>query len=94
MAEKAVLAYSGGLDTSVAVKWVKETHGVDVITLTADLGGEGRDAQSIRDKALGALRHQRTRFLRGVLGLDGLNTRHRSPLIGDPYARQRTRISV
>ncbi|MDY6918204.1 MAG: argininosuccinate synthase [Chloroflexota bacterium] len=53
MAEKAVLAYSGGLDTSVAVKWVKETYGVDVITLTADLGGEGRDAQSIRDKALG-----------------------------------------
>lgn len=52
MVDKVVLAYSGGLDTSVAVRWVRETYGMDVITLTADLGGEGRDAQAVRDKAL------------------------------------------
>jgi len=36
---KVVLAYSGGLDTSVAVAWLKEEFGVDVVTLTIDLGG-------------------------------------------------------
>jgi argininosuccinate synthase len=36
---KVVLAYSGGLDTSVAVAWLKEQYGVDVITLTVDVGG-------------------------------------------------------
>ncbi|MFW6057169.1 MAG: argininosuccinate synthase domain-containing protein, partial [Chloroflexota bacterium] len=38
MAERALLAYSGGLDTSVAVKWIKETYGYDVVTLTVDIG--------------------------------------------------------
>jgi argininosuccinate synthase len=38
--KKVVLAYSGGLDTSVAVAWLKEQYGVEVITLTVDLGGE------------------------------------------------------
>ncbi len=37
--KKVVLAYSGGLDTSVAVAWLREQHGVEVITLTVDLGG-------------------------------------------------------
>ena len=41
MAEKLVLAYSGGLDTSVAVRWIKERYGYDVVTLTADLGNAG-----------------------------------------------------
>ena len=36
---KVVLAYSGGLDTSVAVAWLKEQYGVEVVTLTVDLGG-------------------------------------------------------
>ena len=36
---KVVLAYSGGLDTSVAVAWLREQYGVEVITLTVDLGG-------------------------------------------------------
>ena len=36
---KVVLAYSGGLDTSVAVAWLREQFGVDVVTLTVDLGG-------------------------------------------------------
>jgi argininosuccinate synthase len=38
MAEKIVLAYSGGLDTSVACKWLQEARGYDVVCLTADLG--------------------------------------------------------
>ena len=37
--KKVVLAYSGGLDTSVAVAWLKEQHGAEVVTLTVDLGG-------------------------------------------------------
>ncbi|MBI4329231.1 MAG: argininosuccinate synthase [Chloroflexi bacterium] len=41
MADKLVLAYSGGLDTSVAVRWIKERYGYDVVTLTADLGNAG-----------------------------------------------------
>jgi len=49
-----VLAYSGGLDTSVAVHWLQEELGFEVITLTADLGGEGRDAAAITERALRA----------------------------------------
>jgi len=51
MADKVVLAYSGGLDTSVAIKWLKEKYALDVITLTVDVGNE-RDFASIRTKAL------------------------------------------
>jgi argininosuccinate synthase len=36
--DKAVLAYSGGLDTSVILKWLKEEYSCEVITFTADLG--------------------------------------------------------
>ena len=49
--DKVVLAYSGGLDTSVAVKWINETYGLDVIAYTCDLG-QGQDIQAIREKAL------------------------------------------
>jgi len=49
--EKVVLAYSGGLDTSVAVKWIQEKYDMDVIAYTADLG-QGRDLDQIRKKAL------------------------------------------
>jgi arginine repressor len=49
---KVVLAYSGGLDTSVAVAWLREQYGVDVITLTVDVGGgslrEGVERRAIR----------------------------------------------
>jgi len=48
---KIVLAYSGGLDTSVAIKWLQETHGYDVVAMSADVG-EGKDLSFIRDKAL------------------------------------------
>ncbi|MBI4185955.1 MAG: argininosuccinate synthase [Chloroflexi bacterium] len=51
MADKVVLAYSGGLDTSAAIRWLKERYGFDVITVTVDVGGV-RDLPAIRDKAL------------------------------------------
>jgi argininosuccinate synthase len=51
MADKVVLAYSGGLDTSVAIRWIKEKYNLDVIALTVDVGNE-RDFSAIRKKAL------------------------------------------
>lgn len=53
-----MLAYSGGLDTSVAIKWLQEKYGVDVVTLTVDLG-QGEDLASVARKAelLGVRRH-------------------------------------
>lgn len=51
MAERAVLAYSGGLDTSVAVKWIKEKYGYDVVTFTVDIGNVA-NLDAIRQKAL------------------------------------------
>ncbi len=49
--EKVVLAYSGGLDTSVLVRWLIEEKGLDVVALSADLGQPG-DMEAIRQKAL------------------------------------------
>lgn len=49
--EKVVLAYSGGLDTSVAIRWINEHYGMEVITVTADVGNE-KDFTAIREKAL------------------------------------------
>ena len=51
MGELAVLAYSGGLDTSVAVKWIKEHYGYDVVTFTVDIGNVA-NLEAIRQKAL------------------------------------------
>jgi argininosuccinate synthase len=51
MSNKVVLAYSGGLDTSVAIKWLKEKYDLDVIALTVDVGNE-KDFTVVRDKAL------------------------------------------
>jgi len=53
VAKRVVLAYSGGLDTSVAVRWMIENLGVEVVCLSADVGQEGTLAGN-RDKALGA----------------------------------------
>src|SRR5438105_3067761 len=50
MAEKVILAYSGGLDTSVAIRWLQETYGLETITLTIDVGNE-RDIAAIGAKA-------------------------------------------
>ncbi|MBN1796025.1 MAG: argininosuccinate synthase [Sedimentisphaerales bacterium] len=49
--EKVVLAYSGGLDTSVILPWLKETYGYDVIAFAADLG-QGDELSGIKKKAL------------------------------------------
>ena len=51
MAEKLVLAYSGGLDTSVAIPWLKE-KGYDVIAVVLDVGQHGKDLNAIQAKAL------------------------------------------
>ncbi|MFT5703558.1 MAG: argininosuccinate synthase [Rickettsiales bacterium] len=48
--KKVVLAYSGGLDTSVILKWLEETYGCEVITFTADLG-QGEELEPARKKA-------------------------------------------
>ena len=49
--DKVILAYSGGLDTSVMVPWIKENYKLDVVTFTVDLG-QGDDLEGIKQKAL------------------------------------------
>ncbi len=49
--KKIVLAYSGGLDTSVILKWLQETYGCEVIAFCADLG-QGEELDGVEDKAL------------------------------------------
>ncbi|MDX2259621.1 MAG: argininosuccinate synthase [Hyphomicrobiaceae bacterium] len=49
--KKVVLAYSGGLDTSIILKWLQETYGAEVVTFTADLG-QGEELEPARQKAL------------------------------------------
>jgi argininosuccinate synthase len=49
--KKVVLAYSGGLDTSVILKWLKETYGCEVVAFCADLG-QGEDLKAIKAKGL------------------------------------------
>ena len=49
--KKAVLAYSGGLDTSVILKWLQDTYQCEVVTFTADLG-QGEELEPARAKAL------------------------------------------
>jgi argininosuccinate synthase len=51
VADKVVLAYSGGLDTSVAIKWLQEKYHLDVIAVTIDVGNE-KDFATVRQKAL------------------------------------------
>ena len=48
--KKVVLAYSGGLDTSVIVRWLQETYGCEVVTFTADIG-QGEELEPARAKA-------------------------------------------
>ena len=55
--ERIVLAYSGGLDTSVAIPWLAERYGAEIIAVTMDLG-QGKELEEVRDRALatGAVR--------------------------------------
>ena len=48
--KKVVLAYSGGLDTSVILKWLQTAYGAEVVTFTADLG-QGEELEPARAKA-------------------------------------------
>ncbi len=48
---KIVLAYSGGLDTSVIIQWLRETYGCPVVAFVADVG-QGEDLEAVREKAL------------------------------------------
>jgi len=56
--QKVILAYSGGLDTSVMIKWLNEKYGYDVVTATIDLG-QGEDFKAIGERAyqVGAIKH-------------------------------------
>lgn len=55
--ERIILAYSGGLDTSVAVKWLADRYDAEIVTLTIDLG-QGKELDNVRERALavGAVR--------------------------------------
>ena len=52
MTERIVLAYSGGLDTSVAIGWIGEATGAEVIAVAVDVGQGGEDLETIRQRAL------------------------------------------
>ena len=49
--KKVVLAYSGGLDTSIILKWLGDNYGCEVVTFTADIG-QNEDLAPIKEKAL------------------------------------------
>src|SRR5580698_6944362 len=52
MTERVVLAYSGGLDTSVAIGWIAAETGAEVVAVAADVGQGGEDLEVIRERAL------------------------------------------
>lgn len=67
--DKVVLAYSGGLDTSVCIKWLQEEKGLDVIAVVGEVGQEHEGLEKVKEKALktGAalmLRHRYARAFR------------------------------
>lgn len=58
MREKIVLAYSGGLDTSIAVRWMQEKHGAEVVTVTVDVGQPGDlNVVEANSRKVGAVKH-------------------------------------
>ncbi|MDN6677671.1 argininosuccinate synthase domain-containing protein, partial [Corynebacterium variabile] len=54
MTDRVVLAYSGGLDTTVAIPYLKQMTGGEVVAVSIDLGQGGEDMESVRQRALGA----------------------------------------
>ena len=54
MKDRVVLAYSGGLDTTVAIEWMKQETGAEVVAVSIDVGQGGEDMESIRQRALDA----------------------------------------
>ena len=58
MKGKAVLAFSGGLDTSVVVKYLQKEHNLDVVTVTVDVGqGDDQKKIAVKAKKLGVVKH-------------------------------------
>ncbi|NMA14007.1 MAG: argininosuccinate synthase, partial [Clostridia bacterium] len=51
MSKKVILAYSGGLDTSIIIPWLKETYGYEVIAMAADVG-QGEELEPLNEKAI------------------------------------------
>ena len=49
--KRIVLAYSGGLDTSVAIPWLKDRYGAEIVSVTMDLG-QGKELNDVRERAL------------------------------------------
>ena len=70
--ERIVLAYSGGLDTSLAISWLADRYHAEIVTVTMDLG-QGKELEDARERALalGALRAHvldlREEFARGFV---------------------------
>ena len=50
--DKVVLAYSGGLDTSVCIKWLQDEKNLDVIAVVGDVGQEHEGLEKVKEKAL------------------------------------------
>jgi argininosuccinate synthase len=50
--ERIVLAYSGGLQTSVGIPWLRDTRGAELIAVTVDLG-QGQELEEVRERAVG-----------------------------------------
>src|ERR1700710_2466209 len=63
--KKVVLAYSGGLDTSIILKWLQTSYGAEGVTFTADLG-QGEELGPARDKALRAGIKPENIFIEGL----------------------------
>ena len=90
MAKRVVLAYSGGLDTSVAVRWMIEELGVEVITVACDVG-QGGDWEAIQDRAT---RRRRDRGRRAsTAARSSPATTRRRPSRPTPSTRTSTRWS-
>lgn len=54
MKDRVVLAYSGGLDTTVAISWIAKERNAEVVCVSIDLGQGGEDMETVRQRALGA----------------------------------------
>ena len=91
--KKVVLAYSGGLDTSVIVRWLQETYRCEVVTFTADIG-QGEEVEPARDQllfnGLGALHAQDLVEAPRTL-LIGIALEQDAPI---PLAREEFRVSL
>ena len=51
MKQKVVLAYSGGLDTSVILRWIRETYDAEIVTYTGDVGQGAEEIEAAREAA-------------------------------------------